>query len=385
MRPDSSHLVLRCALAAAASLTLTLAACNGEAPEPLVVSGRVEAHDVRIGSKIGGRVTDVHVAEGDRVTSGQIIVLLDEAEVSAQLEQARAAKRQATAQLDLLKAGSRDEDTSAAAAFVAARRADWQLRVKGSRPEEVRTAEAEVSRTRIALDLAQKELDRAETLRKSGAVEQRDLDMRHADFSTAQARYDAAAQQEALVKSGSRVEEIEAAKAALEKAEFDLERLRNGARPQEITAQAAAVEAAVANEQRIAAQLAESHILAPADGVVETLDLHPGDLVRAGETVAIVNLLTSLYVRCYVPENRLANVTIGLPVGVTIDAPDSKIFHGRVRHVSAQGEFTPRNVQSTEKRSELVFETKVDMTDGTETLRAGMYADVHFEAINLRD
>ena len=101
-------------------------------------------------------------------------------------------------------------------------------------------------------------------------------------------------------------------------------------------------------------------------------------LADKGETVAIINLLTSLYVRCYVPENRLSAVTIGLPVEVTIDDRESKIFHGRVRHISAQGEFTPRNVQSSEKRSELVFETKVDMTDGTETLRAGMYADVHF-------
>lgn len=378
MRPDSARVLLRCLLVGAAVVALALGGCDNGVNQPLVVSGRVESHDVRIGSKIGGRVTDVPVAEGDSVTSGQIIVLLDEAEVSAQLEQARAAKRQAQAQLDLLKAGARVEDTSAAAALVAARRADWQLRVKGSRPEEIRTAEAEAARARIALDLARKELDRAETLRKSGAVEQRDLDMRKAEFSTAQARSDAAAEQEALIKSGSRPEEIEAAKAALEQAEFDLDRLRNGARPEEIAAQAAAVQAAEANEQRIAAQLAESQILAPADGVVETLDLHPGDLVRAGETVAIINLLTSLYVRCYVPENRLSAVTIGLPVEVTIDDRESKIFHGRVRHISAQGEFTPRNVQSSEKRSELVFETKVDMTDGTETLRAGMYADVHF-------
>ena len=378
MKPDSAHVLLRCLLLGAAGVALALGGCDRDATQPLVVSGRVEAHDVRIGSKIGGRVTDVSVAEGDRVTSGQIIVLLDEAEASAQLEQARAAKRQALAHLDLLKAGSRVEDTSAAAALVAARRADWQLRVKGSRPEEIRTAEAEAVRARIALDLARKELDRAETLHKSGVVEQRDLDMRKAEFSTAQARSDAAAQQEALIKSGSRPEEIEAAKAALEKAEFDLDRLRNGTRPEEIAAQAAAVQAAAANEQRIAAQLAESRILAPADGVVETLDLHPGDLVRAGETVAIVNLLTSLYVRSYVPENRLSGITIGLPVEVTIDNPASKILHGRVRHISAQGEFTPRNVQSSEKRSELVFETKVDMTDGTETLRAGMYADVHF-------
>jgi HlyD family secretion protein len=110
---------------------------------------------------------------------------------------------------------------------------------------------------------------------------------------------------------------------------------------------------------------------------VDTLDLRTGDLVRAGETVAVLNLKTQPYVRCYLPENRLGWVKPGQEVGVTVDSFPGQQFRGKVRRVSAQAEFTPRNVQTQEKRSELVFEMKVDVPDGEGKLRGGMYADVH--------
>jgi HlyD family secretion protein len=116
---------------------------------------------------------------------------------------------------------------------------------------------------------------------------------------------------------------------------------------------------------------------------VETLDLQPGDLVRAGQSVATLLLERRPWVRCYVPENRLGLVRPGLAVTVTVDSFPGETFAGVVRKVSAQAEFTPRNVQTTEKRAELVFEMKVDIAGAegvAERLRAGMYADVHIAA-----
>ena len=365
---------------AAVSVVLLAAACDTAGDGTLVVSGRVELDNVRVGSRVGGRVSLVPVAEGDRVTSGAAVVLLDDAELRAQLEQASASRRQAQAQLALLVAGSRPEEIASAEALVSARSADLELRRKGFRTEEIQQAEAEVSRARTALELARKELERTETLRRSGTVQQRDLDVRAADFASAQAQLEVALQREALVRSGSRPEEIAAAAAQLSKAEHDLELLRNGPRPEEIAAQRAVVEAATAHESRIRTQLDEMRVTAPADCVVETLDLRPGDLVRGGEPVAVLNLPNRPWVRCYVPENRLAQVRTGAAVEVTIDSAAGRRFRGQVRRVSSEAEFTPRNVQTTEKRAELVFETKVDVLDGTDTLRAGMYADVHIPA-----
>ena len=170
------------------------------------------------------------------------------------------------------------------------------------------------------------------------------------------------------------------AKARLAEAASDLDRLRNGPRPEEIAAQQAAVEAAKANIARLQSQLEETTILSPSEAVVETLDLELGDLVQAGETIAVLNLMNRPWVRCYVPENRLGLAKVGTQVSVSVDSYPDVAFSGQIRRLSSDAEFTPRNVQTTEKRSELVFEMKVDILENGDRLRAGMYADVHVGA-----
>jgi multidrug resistance efflux pump len=203
------------------------------------------------------------------------------------------------------------------------------------------------------------------------------MDKRRAALLAARSQLEVREQNLALYRSGARPEEIAAAQALLAQAEADLKRLRAGARPEEVAAQRAALEQAKSHVARLESQLAETRILAPSDADVDTLDLRPGDLVRAGETVAVLNLKTQPYVRCYLPENRLGWVKPGQEVRVTVDSYPGQEFRGKVRRVSAQAEFTPRNVQTQEKRSELVFEMKVDVPDGGGKLRGGMYADVH--------
>jgi HlyD family secretion protein len=359
-------------------LCAVLSACNRETGT-LTVSGRIEVDDARIGSKIGGRVAKVCVDEGESVKAGDPVVLLEDQELTAQLNQAKSAQAQAQAQLDLMLAGTRQEDIERAEATVRARQADLALRKKGFRAEEVRGVEAQLAQARSELDLAQREFDRAETLLKSNTIGEQEMDTRRAALRTAQAQLDVRKQNVALYRSGSRPEEIAAAEAQLAQADADLKRLKAGARPEEIAAQRAALEEAKANVARLESQLAETRILAPSDAEVDTLDLEPGDLVRAGETIAVLNLRTQPYVRCYLPENRLGWVKPGQDVEVTVDSFPGRAFHGKVRRISAEAEFTPRNVQTQEKRSELVFEMKVDVLDGEGKLRGGMYADVHVQ------
>ncbi|MCX7716921.1 MAG: HlyD family efflux transporter periplasmic adaptor subunit [Candidatus Sumerlaeaceae bacterium] len=363
--------------------TLCFSGC-GDRVQPLVVSGRVEMDTVRIGSKIGGRVAAVNAEEGDWVEAGAVVLALDDRELKAQHSEAEAAAAQAQAQLDLLLAGSRPEDIARAEAVVRARQAELDLRRKGFRDEEVRQAEAQVVSAESDLELARKELERTESLHKTGTVDQRELDRKRSLFETARAAVEVARQRASLYRSGSRPEEIAMAEAQLAQASADLERLRNGPRAEEIAAARAAVLAAQANVERIDSLLSETRILAPARAMVETLDLEPGDLVRAGEPVAVIQLDKAPYIRCYVPENRLGEVRPGQAVTVTVDSFPGRRFAGRVRRVNAEAEFTPRNVQTSEKRSELVFEMKVDVTGDASALRAGMYADVRPEPAALR-
>ena len=353
--------------------------CAKQKQGPLVVSGRVEVDSIHIGSKVGGRVEKVHFEEGEAVQAWQPVVSLEDRELVAQRDQSKAAQEQAQAQLDLLLAGSRSEDILRADAVVSASLAELELRRKGFREEEVREAAAQLASAQSEQRLAQKEFDRAQALMKTRTIDQAEFDRTRSALETAKAKVNAAQQRATLMVSGSRPEEINRAEAQLAQARADLSRLRNGPRPEEIAAQRAAVESARANVARFESQLAEMKIVSPADAVVETLDLKRGDLVKGGETVAVLNLRRAPYVRCYVPENRLAEVKPGQEVGVTVDSLPGKQLRGKVRRLASDAEFTPRNVQTTEKRSELVFEMKVDVLENAAQLRAGMYADVHVQ------
>lgn len=354
-----------------------LLSCRTKQEDELVISGRVEVDNIHVGSKIGGRIDRVNYEEGDKVPAHAAVVTLEDQELVAQLAQAQATTSQSQAELSLLMAGTRPEEILEQEAAVNARKAELQLRQKGFRDEEIRQAEAELASAASALDLAQREYDRTALLLKSRTIDQSQYDRARSDLANARAKVDAAKQHEMLVKSGSRPEEIAMAQAQLSQAEAMLQRLRNGPRVEEISAQHAAVQAAEANIERLKAQLDETRIRAPVEAVVETLDLKPGDLVRAGETIAILNMTNGPWVRCYIPENRLAAAKVGMPVSVTIDSLPGQSLKGRIRRIASDAEFTPRNVQTTEKRSELVFEMKVDILEGREDLRAGMYADVH--------
>lgn len=357
-------------------LVFFLTGCSQE-ETMLVLSGRVEVDDVHVGSKIGGRVWHVNYEESDEIKAGEAILTLEDQELTAQLDQAKASVAQAQANLDLLLVGTRTEDLARAEAVVEARSAELILRRKGFRDEEVREAEAQVESARSDLQFASTEYARTKTLFGKGAVDRREMDNKQALFDTARAKMEIAIQRQAVFRSGSRPEEIAMAMAQLAQARADLTRLRNGARPEEIAAQRAAVEAAKANAARLQTQLEETRILAPSDAMVETLDLKQGDLVKAGEPVAVLNLKNTPWVRCYIPENRLGSVQAGDLVTVTVDSCPGEEFPAKVRRLSSEAEFTPRNIQTTEKRSELVFELKVDILERGEKLRAGMYADVH--------
>ncbi len=365
------------------ALILLLLACDRQ-NGALVVSGRVEVDDIHVGSKIGGRVRQVCAEESQAVAAGQPVVLLEDDELSAQRWQARAALAEASAQLDLLLAGTRVEDVVRAEAVVEAQKAELVLRRKGFRDQEVAEARAQVQQASSELVLADREYQRARGLSRNDALAQSDLDKKRTAFETARAQLEVARQRESLVKSGSRPEEVAMAEARLKQAQAELARLRKGPRDEEIAAARAALLAASANLDRFTVQLQETRILAPLDAIVEVLDLEPGDLVKAGETIAVLDLKNNPWVRCYVPENRLGWVKPGDAVEVNVDSFPGRVFHGQVRRLASEAEFTPRNVQTSEKRAELVFEMKVDVSDSGGDLRAGMYADVRVPRKNGR-
>jgi multidrug resistance efflux pump len=228
------------------------------------------------------------------------------------------------------------------------------------------------------LKLAQQNYDRHSSLVKKGAGTQEDLDRATEARRAAQATKLRREQELSLLQAGTRREEIDEARAQLEEARQAWELAEKGFRQEEIDQAQAARDAAQAALAALVARKTELQIVAPVDGVVEALELRPGDLTAAGAPVLSVVDESRLWVRAYVPENRL-NLRVGQPLSVTVDSYPGERFVGEVTYISRQAEFTPSNIQTPEERIKQVFRIKVTLKEGREKLKPGMSADVWLE------
>lgn len=345
---------------------------------PYAVSGIIEADDVRVGSRVGGRVAEVRAVEGQRVRAGEVLLTFEPYDLRESLAEARAlhAARQAT--LARLEAGFRSEEIEQARARRDRLQAVLDALVAGPRPLEIQILDDRARVAEAELRDAQREYDRIRPLFESGEASRQEMETAAFSLQARQAAAAAAQSELALAREGTRAEEIAGARAALAEAEAALALLERGARPEEIDearAQASAAASAVAAIER---RLEELEVRAPRDAVVEALDLLPGDLIAPNAAVASLIDPVSLWVRAYLPERRL-DVQVGRRVLVRVDSLPQRRFAGRVAFVSRQAEFTPSNVQTPEERSKQVFRIKVVLEEGVEALRAGMAADVYID------
>jgi multidrug resistance efflux pump len=183
----------------------------------------------------------------------------------------------------------------------------------------------------------------------------------------------------ALLEAGTRDEQIAQAEARLEEATQAWQLMVNGYRKEEIAAAKAAVDTAEAGLAAINRQIEELRVTAPVNGVVEAVDLEPGDLVTANAPMVSLMDTSDLWVRAYLPEDEL-NISVGQEVRVTVDSYREREFTGQITFIARQAEFTPGNVQTPEERSKQVFRAKVTLLDGQSDLRPGMAADVWLDA-----
>jgi multidrug resistance efflux pump len=233
-----------------------------------------------------------------------------------------------TFETDLVDAQVREQEAVVAQAAAALSRVQ-----KGARSEER-------ARARGEWDNAERERRRLEALRKEGIVAGQDYD-------TAATRAEVARKSYEELQHGSRAEDVAAARSALDREEQRLAYVRR--------------------------QREEAVVKAPASGVVQSLDLRPGDLVPANRPVARVLEPSQLWVRVYVPEPRLGLVRVGQEAAVTVDTFRGREFRGRVVEIRDRAEYTPRNIQTVDQRSEQVFGVKVAVDPAPE-LKPGMAA-----------
>jgi HlyD family secretion protein len=138
--------------------------------------------------------------------------------------------------------------------------------------------------------------------------------------------------------------------------------------------------AARAQIAEVETQLRELTVTSPTNCVLETLSVKVGDVVASNREVATLLLANQLWVRVFVPEPWLGRVKLGVAATVRVDAFPGRDFKGVIEQIARAAEFTPRNVQTTEERVKQVFGVKVRLDNKDGDLRAGMAADVTFQA-----
>src|SRR5262249_35841749 len=153
----------------------------------LRLPGVVEIQEVRLGSKIGGRVEKVAIREGDLVDAGRPLVYFAMPEMEAQREQYQAALDTATADLEKARNGPRPEEKRAADAAVEAARARWKLLKAGSRPEEIAEARSQFASAQAELKLARERFDRTERLYRQGPSSREEYEAARSGLDNAQA------------------------------------------------------------------------------------------------------------------------------------------------------------------------------------------------------
>jgi multidrug resistance efflux pump len=347
----------------------------GERDTGLRLQGTVEIQEVRLGSKIGGRVAEVLTHEGLPVRAGQVLVRLEAPELEAQREQWLARVKAKSAALERLRNGARVEDREAAEAAAEAAQARYERLKAGSRIEDIRQAEADLKREEASLALAQKDLRRAELLFPS-ALARAEYDSSQAEASRWLARAAAARAKLDLLVAGNRKEDIAEAAAELKRARANALLLQHGSRSEDIAEAEAGLAEARGKLREVEAQLREAALLAPEEAMVEVLSVRKGDVVTPSQTIVRVLRADDLWVKVYVPETDLGRVRLGQKVEVRVDGYPGKRFAGTVEQIAGESEYTPRNVQSADERQHQVFGVKVRVANPDGMFKSGMAAEV---------
>src|SRR5690349_7318240 len=260
MRPVRSLPTLLLAAAASA----LLASCEGGKGGPLRLHGVVEVQEVRVGSKVGGRVAETPAAEGALLKAGDVVARFDAPELDAARAEAAVRLRLAEVDLERARNGPRAEERAAAKAAVEQARARAALLRAGSRPEEIAAAKADLEAASAELVFAEQDLARNERLLAEKVSTRAEFDLARSARDRAAGRRGAARARLDLLEAGSRKEDVEGADAEVRRREADEALPAAGTRAEDLAAAAARVEAARAATRTIAVSLAGSVVRAPA-------------------------------------------------------------------------------------------------------------------------
>ncbi|WP_036774368.1 secretion protein HlyD [Photorhabdus australis] len=292
----------------------------------LTLYGNVDIRTVNLSFRVGGKLSSLQVDEGDTITANQVIGQLDNTPFVNALNKAKATRNSAKAHLAMMEYGYRTEEIAQVRSEVAQREAAWRF--------------------------ADNFLKRQQGLWQSKVISANELEDAKTNRNQALAALQAAKDKLNQFQAGYRKEEIAEAKGQLAQAE-----------------------AAVAQAEL---ELQDTHLTSPSPGTILTRAIEPGTMLAAGNTVFTLSLTNPVWVRAYISENHLGQATPGREILLYTDSRKDKPYHGKIGFISPTAEFTPKNVETPDLRTDLVYRLRIIVTDPDDALRQGMPITLHF-------
>jgi len=289
-----------------------------------LVSGTVEAREVDISPKLAGRIEAIYADEGDHIKKGSLLLQMDDQQLKIQVERAISAQKAANEILRDLKAGARKEEVASAVASLEAAEATYKK----------------------SFD----DLKRAEELFKEGAASKDFLEKAFLQLDTTKTNRDMTKEKLDLLKAGTRINVVESAKYAVQQAQHSVDELMF--------------------------IKTDSRTFSPIDGIITLRSAEPGEVIASGTPVLTVINPVDCYVRIYISEKVLGQVSIGQEIEVFTDSFPDKTFKGKLTYISSEAEFTPRNIQTQDERVKLVYAAKVTIKNDDLMFKPGMPVDV---------
>ncbi|NII53975.1 HlyD family efflux transporter periplasmic adaptor subunit [Luteibacter sp. SG786] len=294
---------------------------------PIVLHGNVDIRQISLAFKVSERIGEMRVEEGDHVARGQVLATLESTSLNLRLAQAQA---QVAVQNEVLR----------------------RLQA-GNRPQEIAQADANMRAAQADARVARQTLERLRAISQGTggrAVSREELDQAAANAKAADARVDAVRKAHELSVAGAREEDIAQARAQRD---------------------AAQAESALAKQA-----LEDAQLKAPIDAVVRSRMLEPGDMASPQRPVYALAVIHPKWVRAYVSEANLSRIKPGQAARITTDSAPDRPIDGRVGYIASVAEFTPKNVETEDLRTSLVYEVRVNVDDPDDRLRLGMPATV---------
>lgn len=296
----------------------------------ITLYGNVEIRRVNLGFRVPGRISEIRFEEGDAIKKGEVIARLDREPY--------------------------EDNKAVATAQVESARENFAKLEAGNRPQEIEQARATLHERAASLNVLESDFRRSKQLFEDRVISEQEFETIIARRDEAEARKKLAEEYLKLLIEGSRKEDIAIGKAQLSEASANLKKSETA--------------------------LGDTELLCPNDGTLLTRVEEVGSVVNAGQIIATLSLQDAVWVYVYVPETVYDKIVPGMKAEIYTDSRPDAPYAGQVGYRSPEAEFTPKNVETTELRTNLVYRVRIVVDSSGGNLPQGMPVTVRLKCEN---